>query len=476
MTNPARALTLAVLVASAAQANPSFLGQGNDVPGSAAPAVVAPAGGATAPTSRVFMVGDTRMIRVRVGETFEQISIEAYGHPHNWWLIYYQNRALFEGSQPPPGGEVVLALPMSPRQRLQAQGNQGRLTVIPGDTFSAIAHELYGNVRLWPVPYEPNRNQLPNPAEPRMIFRHPPQQAYKYFQVPLRAPAPTQATQYPGQSGLPGGSSPGVTTAALPPSSSGVRPGPAGTTPPPNGAIPGPLGQLNITDPSQIGPREAALILDGTGFLDPRVVRRHTPPARNPTEAGLMALSWGSEYRRPRGRVPLNDEMKRRLFDQYRLMREALSRYGGAPEISARSHPQHYDAWVRNASSELTHVNPSEREALMRSLMTTESGRTQWRNHRPVVSYAGAVGFGQFLPATARGLNINPYDPQQNIQGIGRYVNQLIGQAKRRGLQGRQAVAWALAAYNGGTNFPRSSVAYAEGILDRLPGDGARVA
>jgi soluble lytic murein transglycosylase-like protein len=60
------------------------------------------------------------------------------------------------------------------------------------------------------------------------------------------------------------------------------------------------------------------------------------------------------------------------------------------------------------------------------------------------VSPAGAVGIAQFLPSTAAGLGINPWDPLQSLQAaahlMASYSNQYGGD-----------YAMALAAYNAGT-------------------------
>ncbi len=58
------------------------------------------------------------------------------------------------------------------------------------------------------------------------------------------------------------------------------------------------------------------------------------------------------------------------------------------------------------------------------------------------VSSAGATGLMQFMPATARGMNIDPSDPAQAIDGAARYLK---GQMNRFG-----SVELALAAYNAG--------------------------
>ena len=41
------------------------------------------------------------------------------------------------------------------------------------------------------------------------------------------------------------------------------------------------------------------------------------------------------------------------------------------------------------------------------------------------ISPAGAVGIAQFLPSTAAGLGINPYDPVASLYGSARYMAQL---------------------------------------------------
>lgn len=57
-------------------------------------------------------------------------------------------------------------------------------------------------------------------------------------------------------------------------------------------------------------------------------------------------------------------------------------------------------------------------------------------------SNKGAIGLAQLMPATARGLGVNPKDPKQNLEGGARYLSQ----------QYRKFGTWrlALAAYNAG--------------------------
>ena len=58
------------------------------------------------------------------------------------------------------------------------------------------------------------------------------------------------------------------------------------------------------------------------------------------------------------------------------------------------------------------------------------------------VSPAGAQGLMQFMPATAKGLGVNPLDPNSAIDGAARYLSSLTKQFGSTEL--------ALAAYNAG--------------------------
>jgi Transglycosylase SLT domain len=67
------------------------------------------------------------------------------------------------------------------------------------------------------------------------------------------------------------------------------------------------------------------------------------------------------------------------------------------------------------------------------------------------VSPAGAVGIAQFLPSTAAGLGINPWDPIQALQGAARLM---ANYAHNYGGD----YAKALAAYNGGSGNVQSAI------------------
>lgn len=67
-------------------------------------------------------------------------------------------------------------------------------------------------------------------------------------------------------------------------------------------------------------------------------------------------------------------------------------------------------------------------------------------------SHAGAIGLGQLMPGTARGLGVDPHDPIANLDGAARYLREQLDRFGSADL--------ALAAYNAGPN----RVAQAGGI------------
>jgi soluble lytic murein transglycosylase-like protein len=60
-----------------------------------------------------------------------------------------------------------------------------------------------------------------------------------------------------------------------------------------------------------------------------------------------------------------------------------------------------------------------------------------------VISKAGAIGYTQLMPATARQLGVNPYNPLENLQGGAKYLKQKIDAWNGN-------VALGLASYNAG--------------------------
>lgn len=71
------------------------------------------------------------------------------------------------------------------------------------------------------------------------------------------------------------------------------------------------------------------------------------------------------------------------------------------------------------------------------------------------VSYAGAMGLGQLMPATAAGLGVsNAFDPVDNIYGSIRYIRSMIDRTSGKKWDDMtwQDLSLALAAYNAGPN------------------------
>jgi hypothetical protein len=78
--------------------------------------------------------------------------------------------------------------------------------------------------------------------------------------------------------------------------------------------------------------------------------------------------------------------------------------------------------------------------AVVRAIMRTESAFNPAARSR-----AGAIGLMQLMPSTARELGVNPFVPEQNIEGGVRYFSQLL---KMFG-----GIELALVAYNAGPGF-----------------------
>ncbi len=58
---------------------------------------------------------------------------------------------------------------------------------------------------------------------------------------------------------------------------------------------------------------------------------------------------------------------------------------------------------------------------LLTALVWVESGFDP-----SAVSHAGAIGLAQLMPATAEGLKVDPYDPEQNLDGGARFLAAMV--------------------------------------------------
>lgn len=118
---------------------------------------------------------------------------------------------------------------------------------------------------------------------------------------------------------------------------------------------------------------------------------------------------------------------------------------------------QDYNALIEGAAKQYN-VDP----ALIRGVIGVES-----QGNPAALSEKGAQGLGQLMPATAKGLGVtNPNDPQQNIYGTAKYLDQLLTRSKG---DVKQALTW----YHGGfdpANYGPRTAAYPGKVLSNLQG------
>lgn len=129
---------------------------------------------------------------------------------------------------------------------------------------------------------------------------------------------------------------------------------------------------------------------------------------------------------------------------------------GRGSGIAYRETPSHISGIVDQASQKYK-VNPNLISAIIKKESTFKNG---------LVSSAGARGYMQLMPATARGLGVrNSNDPHQNIMGGTKYIRQMLERYDGN-------VELALAAYNWGMgNVDRVKRRYGSSWKSHLPAE-----
>jgi len=107
------------------------------------------------------------------------------------------------------------------------------------------------------------------------------------------------------------------------------------------------------------------------------------------------------------------------------------------------------------------------REHFLKAIMYIESrGVHQRSNGQIVTSHAGALGFMQLMPRTARGLGVDPRNPQQNIAGGAKYFKTVFNTGKVGGKTGLDKLIMAGCAYNCGPYSRRLDQSWSSFVKD----------
>jgi hypothetical protein len=89
------------------------------------------------------------------------------------------------------------------------------------------------------------------------------------------------------------------------------------------------------------------------------------------------------------------------------------------------------------------------REDYLRAIIWIESRGTHANSKGSVTkSCAGALGFMQLMPNTARGLKINPQDPSQNLKGGAKYLKEIFNSGSVGRKSGEEKLIMGACAYN----------------------------
>ncbi len=203
-------------------------------------------------------------------------------------------------------------------------------------------------------------------------------------------------------------------------------------------------------------PDVSARLLEGADRPGPpssevRVTVSHGVAERDAAAYRLLALGYSA---RETADV-VSGRISRQALDTARRMimagrgREAASGYLDAQYARAARRDERESGNDRRRARESTTFEAAIQRyarmhgveiALVRAVIAVESAFESGAR-----SPAGAIGLMQLMPATARGLGVNPAIPDQNIEGGVRYLAEQLRQFGRLEL--------ALVAYNGGPGF-----------------------
>lgn len=174
--------------------------------------------------------------------------------------------------------------------------------------------------------------------------------------------------------------------------------------------------------------------------------KRQTPkPSARSSNLRPLTSRFSTPMRTAQGTVITFEQWHSAVYDAYA---RAISRF------NPRLKPQQVEVITNSilAFSWYYRVDPR----LVVAMVLAESG------FRPdAVSRAGAMGLGQLMPRTARGLGVsNPFDPVQNLAGAIRLLHGHLntysrGRAYREGTVSWNDIILAMAAYNAGSGAVR---------------------
>ena len=153
------------------------------------------------------------------------------------------------------------------------------------------------------------------------------------------------------------------------------------------------------------------------------------------------AYPWLAPRPRPTGGAPVGAVASTAASRQTSQLSVAAANLAASGQFA-------YSAMVRRVARRY-----SVELKLVMAIIASESG-----GDPNAVSPAGAVGLMQLMPETASGLGVDPWDPEQNVEGAVRYLSTLLNTFG--------SVDLSLVAYNAGPGF---AMKYREGGVELGP-------